>query len=260
MSPRRTNARDIRTTRGVSKMKTTGMLAVIVALLLGGGTTAIAQTAPGEPRAFLNISVGGQVQSRTFSETTTFVLFNETGSIVSNQTVGGGLVFDATFGYHVWNAVAFAVGVSTFNGSGEAAVVASIPSSIFIGLPVVWTFGPSDYGDLSQTNTAVNFLVVFVAPVSDRFDVAISAGPSVIRVKQEVASATANINSTATINSQSGTTAKAGTVGLDLSYRMNNRYSLGGFLRYMGGVVDLPAVPDMSVGGFQAGGGIRFRF
>jgi hypothetical protein len=241
-------------------MKTTGIMTMIAALVLGSTTTVGAQTAPGEPGMFLNVSIGGQVQSRRFSEATTFVLFDETGSIVSDQTVGGGLVFDATFGYHLSQALAVAVGVSTFNGSGEAAVAASIPSSIFVGLPTVKTFPAEEYGDLSQTTTAINFMVVFVAPVSDRFDIAISAGPSVISVKQEVASATVDINSVATINSESGTTAKAGSVGLDLAYRMSDRYSVGGFVRYLGGVVDLPAVPDMAVGGFQAGGGIRLRF
>ena len=230
--------------------KTMAIIVMVGAITLGGATTARPQTTPREARVFANISVGRLVQSRTFSVTSTFVLFDETGAVASNQTVGSEVVFDASVGYHVWNTVAFAGGISAFNGSGEGAVAVSIPSPLFVGLPTVKTFGPSNYGDLSQMNVAVNFLVVLVAPVSDRFDLSIFAGPSVIRVKQEVASATVNVDSTATIISESRTTAKAGTAGVDLSYRMNDRYRVGGFVRYLGGQVDLPSVPKMNVGGF----------
>ena len=41
---------------------------------------------------------------------------------------------------------------------------------------------------------------------------------------------------------------------------MNDRYSVGGFVRYAGGEVDLPSVAKLKIGGVQAGGGIRFRF
>jgi hypothetical protein len=44
-----------------------------------------------------------------------------------------------------------------------------------------------------------------------------------------------------------------------LIYRRNNRYGFGGFVRFLGGEVDLPSVPNMKVGGFEIGGGIRIR-
>jgi len=57
-----------------------------------------------------------------------------------------------------------------------------------------------------------------------------------------------------------GNTWKAGTIGVDLNYRMNDRYSLGGFVRYAGGKVDLPSVSDLKIGGVQVAGGVRIRF
>ena len=240
--------------------KTTTIIAMIGALTLGTALTAQAQTAPYEPVMFVNISVGGQFQSRDFSSVATFPLFDETGTVTANQTIGSGFVFDATAGHRFARRFAGAIGVSTFNGSGEAASVASIPSPLFVGKPTIKNFSPEDYGDLNQTNVAINFQVVYMWPLSDRFDLQLSGGPTIIHVSQDIASATPEENSTATIESQSATSGKAGNVGVDLAYKLNNRYGVGGFVRYLGGQVDLPAVENFTVGGVQAGGGIRIRF
>ena len=64
----------------------------------------------------------------------------------------------------------------------------------------------------------------------------------------------------AAVVTESKTTPKAGNVGLELGYRMSDRYGLGGFVRYAGGKVDLPSVPNLTVGGVQVGGRMRFWF
>ena len=104
-----------------------------------------------------------------------------------------------------------------------------------------WSFRPQAYGDLKQSTVAINFQIVWMRPLTDRFDLSVFGGPSIIRVKQDIASATAEDRIPCpTIESQSETTGKAGTVGVDLSYRLNDRYGVGGFVRYAGGAVDLP--------------------
>jgi hypothetical protein len=240
--------------------KTTTIIAMIGALTLGTAWSARAQTAGAEPKMFVNVSAGGQLQSREFSSHATFELFNETGTVDANQNIGSGFVFDATAGYHFSRRFAGAIGVSTFNGSGEAASVAAIPSALFFGKPTIKNFSASDYGDLSQSNVAINFQIVYAWPLTSRLDLALSAGPSIIHVSQDIASATPVENSTATIEKQSATTGKSGNAGIDLTYRLNNRYGVGGFVRYLGGEVDLPAVENLKVGGTQVGGGIRIRF
>jgi hypothetical protein len=243
--------------------KTTTIIAMITGFALGTAITARAQTpatTPADPNMFISVSGGGQFQSRTFSESTTFSLFGDTGTVNANQTVGSGFVFDASVGYRLWRRLSVAVGVSTFRGSGAAAAVVAVPDPLFFNKPKIKTFSPSDYGDLSQTDTAVNFQVVWIKPLTNKLDLWLFAGPSVIRVKQEIASATETANAVAAIKSESASTAKAGTVGADLSYRLNERYSVGGFVRYAGGEVDLPSVAKLKVGGVQAGGGVRFRF
>ena len=239
--------------------KTTTIIAMIGGLALGSALPARAQTSS-DPSMFVSISGGGQLQSRDFSPTTTFTLFDETGFVTANQTVGTGFVFDASVGYRVWHRISAAIGVSTFHGTGTAAAIASVPNPLFRGKPSTKTFAPSDYGDLSQTDTAINFQAVWIKPLTDKLDLWFFIGPSVIRVKQDLASATETAAATASVKTESKTTAKAGTIGVDLNYKLTDRYSVGGFVRYAGGEVDLPSAPKLKIGGAQAGGGIRVRF
>jgi hypothetical protein len=243
--------------------KTTSIIAMIATLTLGTALTVRAQTpstTPADPAMFVSVSGGGQFQSHDFTETTTFTLSNEAGTVTANQTVGSGFVFDASVGYRVWRRLSVAVGVSTFHGSGGAAAIAAVPNPLIFGQPTIKTFPASDYGDLSHTDTAVNFQAVWIKPLTNKLDLWLFGGPSIIHVNQEVASATETQNPIATIEKDSGTTGKAGTIGVDLNYRLNARYSVGGFVRYAGGKVDLPSVSDLTVGGAQVGGGVRFRF
>ena len=240
-------------------IKTTTTIAMIAGLLLSTAFTAHAQ-ATDEPNMFLSISGGGQFQDRTFSEVSTFSLFDDTGTVTANQTVGSGFVFDANVGYRVWNQVFVALGVSSFHGKGTAESLVAIPDPLRRGVSTFKSFSASDYGDLSQTNTAINFQVVWIKPLTDKLDLWLFAGPSIIHVSQEIASATETQNSTATTKDESVTTAKAGTVGIDLGYKLNERSSVGGFVRYLGGEADLPSVSKLKIGGVQVGGGIRFRF
>jgi hypothetical protein len=240
--------------------KTTTIIAMIGSFLLGTALTAQAQAAADAPPIFVNVSAGGQFQGHEFSSIATFELFNETGTVTGNQTVDGGFVFDATVGYRVKPTIAGAIGVSTFNGGGSAAAIAAVPNPAVFGRPTIVAFPADAYGDANQSNVAINFQIVWLRPLTDRFDLAVFAGPSILHVKQDVASATPTQNTAATLESQSKTTGKAGTVGVDLAYRLNDRYGIGGFIRYLGGQVDLPAVENLTVGGVQAAGGIRIRF
>ena len=238
---------------------TTTMIAMIGSLMLGGASAARAQTpAASDTTLFVNISVGAQFQNRDFSSLTTYDLFDQTGSVTANQTLGSGFVFDATGGYRLWPSIAAAVGVSTSSGSGDAAALLAVPNPLFRGRP---TLTAISYDDLKQSTVAINFQIVFMRPITDRLDLSIFGGPSVVRVKQDLAGAVPSATSAATaVESQSKTTAKAGTVGADLSYWLNDRYAVGGFVRYAGGQVDLPAVSNLTFGGAQAAGGIRIRF
>jgi hypothetical protein len=242
--------------------KTTSIIAMIVVFALNGVSAARAQQTSQQPetKTFVSISAGGQFGSQTFSSSSTFPLYGETATTATNQAVGGGFVFDASGSYRVWRNLAVGIGIWTFNGSGTAAGVASIPDPLQTGHPTIVNGTASD---LKQTDVGVNFQAVWVQPVTDRIDVAIFGGPTLIHVSQDVATMTIASNAqtaTMTTSSQSGTTGKAGNVGVDASYKLTKRYRAGVFIRYAGGTINLPIIGDLTVGGAQLGGGVRIRF
>jgi hypothetical protein len=239
--------------------KTTSIIAMSGALTVSTVLTVQAQTPQAESPYHVNVSVGGQFQSHEFSPVTTFELYNETGTVTANQTIGGGFVFDISGGYRFWRNVSGAVGVSTFNGSGEAAAIAAIPDPAVAGQPTLKEFDPSAFGDLSRTTVAVNFQAVWTRPINDRFDVAVFGGPSILNVSQDLPSVTPDAAANPLVISESATGA-GGNVGVDVAYRVNARYRVGAFVRYLGGSVDLPSVADLTVGGVEVAGGIRLRF
>jgi hypothetical protein len=240
--------------------KTMTIIAMIAGLMLGTALTARAQTPAAGNDMYASVSVGGQFQSRTISETTTFSLFNEDGVVTANQTVGNGFVFDATGGYRIRGRFFVALGLTTFTGKGSAAAIAAIPDPLVFGRPTIKTLTADDFDDVHQTNVAINFQAVWMMPITDKFDLAFFGGPSLIHVKQDLASVTESADATATVKSEGKLTGKAGSAGVDLSYRWNERYSFGAFVRYEGGEANLPSVPNLKVGGVQVAGGVRYRF
>ena len=145
-------------------------------------------------------------------------------------------------------------------GSADGAITASVPHPLFHDRPLR-TSATAD--GLKHSEKAVHLQALWTMPVTDKIDASFSIGPSFINVSQELVSgitvAAGTQNSTPVIETQSGT-AKGFHVGADLSYMLNPRYGVGGFIRYVGGSVDLPSAPDLKVGGFQVGGGARLRF
>jgi hypothetical protein len=261
MIARVTEARDFTRATRRSMKKTTSIFAILAGLVFSAPGVAGAQTASQpDSNIFVNVSVGDQFQSHTLNTNDVVNVFGEDGTASAAQNVGRGFVFDATGGYRVWNRISIAVGISTFGGSGNAAVAAAIPDRLRFN-----SFTPfsGTVSDLKQSDVAVNFQAVWDRAITDRVTLLVFGGPSIIHVKQDIASVSvdpATGNASTAADTQSGTTGKAGSVGADVAYKVSDRYGVGVFVRYLGGSVDLPAAPSMKVGGAQAGAGIRIHF
>jgi len=241
--------------------KRTNIIILIVGFSLTGASAARAQgTSAPESNIFVNISAGGQVSTHTFTDSSTFLDFEETGTVAANQAVNRGGLVDVSGGYRVWRTVAVGIGLWTSWVSGAAAATAAIPGPLFFGQFKTVALTVSD---LKQTDVGLDLQVTWTGAITDRIDVAVSGGPSIIHVSQQIGSITVasnTQNATASVVSQSKTTAKAGNVGVDVGYKLTGRYGAGVFVRYAGGAVNLPAVQNLKVGGVQVGGGVRLRF
>lgn len=230
--------------------------ASIIALAAGLTAAASGVAAQGiDPKAYVDVNVGGQTQSVTIASSSTFSLYGETGATSSSQTVGRGLVFDAGAGGFVRKNFSIGVLVSMFTRAPTGTVFVATPDPIAFNSLAVVTASPK----LTQTDLGAHIKLAYLMPVNDRTVVTISAGPSFVRVSKEIATVsltggTAQIG----IASQSGSAVGA-HAGLDVNYLFTPRLGAGLFVRYVAAHVDLPAASGVKVGGFQGGLGLRIR-
>jgi hypothetical protein len=237
--------------------KRMSIVAITAGAVLMGASSARAQQAPAN---FVNVSVAGQVTKSNFTNTVTFSDFGETGTVVTNQAVGQGFVFDVRGGRLLWGNFGIGVGLWVGHENGASAATAAIPDPLVAGRFATVT---STANDLKQTTVGVDVQLVWMTTIRKRFGVALAVGPSIVHVSQDVGSITVapgTQNATPSSSTESATTGKAGNASLDLSYMVNDRYGAGVFMRYAGGEADLPSAPKLKVGGLQLGGGLRVRF
>jgi hypothetical protein len=233
--------------------KTTSIVALAAGLLLGGAAAARAQTP--DPKAYAELSIAGQMQSNTVSSSSTFSLFGETGATSFTQTVGNGLVFDGGGGYFVRKNLAIGGSVSMFTRSPAGTVSISTPDPIAFNSFTVTSAEPK----LTHTELGMHVRVSYRVPIADKIDATIYGGPSFIRLSKQIASGTVT-NGTSQITTETQTGMGVGVHGgVDLAYLFTPQVGGGIFVRYVGATVDLPAA-SVSVGGLQAGLGLRLRF
>ena len=241
--------------------KMTSVLVMMAGLATMVASEAQAQTKPAPASAgFVNITGGAQPQRRDLGKTDTFTLYDEKATLSSTQPIANGVFFDVSGGYRVWHGLAVGLGYSSFSTTSTATVVATIPNPLFFDqLKTVNSTATS----LEHTERGIHLQAVWFVPVTDKIDVALSAGPSFIQVKQHLVSSvtvpagTQNVN--VVIGSEEGN-AKGVNVGFDGTYLITRNVGVGLMIRYAGGSLDLPSAPGLSVGGFQAGLGARLRF
>jgi hypothetical protein len=245
-----------------SMTKTMHIAAMVVGLLAAGASAAGAQTLnptmDGGP--FISVAVGGQPQTRSFSNAGTFPSFGETGQFQVNQNIGRAFVADVSGGYLFGKHLGVGVGVWLARSKSAVAASVAIPDPLFFGR---FTNVSLDDEDQKASTIGVNLMLIWTQPISNKLDATISLGPTFTRTSVDVGSVNVAANSqtgTLSFESQSATSAKGGNLGLDLDYRVNEQYSVGVFGRYAGTEVNLPAVEKLKVGGLQVGGIVRYRF
>jgi hypothetical protein len=217
---------------------------------------------------FVNVNGGYQIISRDFESSASFTVYEEPASLTASQSLSSEFVFDASAGYRVRKNLAIGLGFSNYITEGNVDVVARIPHPLFFDqLRTVTITAPG----AKHSSLAIHIMAVWVWPYTDKIDFAISGGPSIVAVKQDLLSAvnivpeTGPSFSSPTIDRITVTEQRKTTVGLnagfDANYMINTRYGVGGAVRYVVASVDLPGLSaSLTVGGFQILGGLRLRF
>ncbi len=230
---------------------------IALALMVAATARAQGQTSP-DNRFLLNVSVGGQVQSHSFTTANTFPMFDETASFSAAHKVGAGFLFDINGEYPVWRRIAVAAGFDTFHKSNAASLTATIPSALFYNSPTTTVVNTSN---LAHTEVAFNLSAVYRLPVTSKVEVALFVGPSFIHTGQDLVQSIDVpdlVTPTPLVTHQSAT-ATGYNVGFDARYRMTNRYAVGLFVRDVSGKARLESA-TVKVGGAQVGAGVRVGF
>lgn len=253
-------------------MRTTTRLSLVLLVLLALAPRADAQILQWDDRGYFTISLGVQPQSRSFTQTSTPVIYEENATITIPHAISSGLFFDVSGGARVWQNFGAGIAYSRFTDKESPTLTAQIPNPLFFAFPRSVSL---QTGELKREESAVHVQFLWMLPVSNKIEIAGFFGPSFYNVKQGLAtlSLTDIIEGpppfgTVTVRqatlSQADESKTGFNVGLDGTYRITNLYGVGGFIRFAGTSIDL-ALPGggtetVDVGGLQLGGGLRIRF
>lgn len=231
----------------------------MVVLLAGGARLSQAQ-GPADTKMFASIEFGAQPTQRTATSAASFSLYDETATVTTTQPIHNGPIFGGSVGYRVNPAFGIAGGITVFKArTADATVTASIPDPLIYGNPKNVVTSATG---LSHSQLGIHFQALWFHPLSDTFELVLGAGPSIVNVSHDVATAsvaTGTQNVTTAVTSQSGK-AFGFNVGGEGNYKISEKTLLGVFVRYVTAKTDLDSVTDLKVGGVQAGVGLRLRF
>jgi hypothetical protein len=241
-------------------MKKTTIAVVSIGVYLAFAGIARAQGPAPTKNIFLDVNFGVQANSQKLNISTTPVIYGEIAFIDSSQEFKASPLLDVTAGYRVWKDLSVALGLTTtFNKSTPATVSASIPSPVFFDRRVVTN---ATVTDLNHKERSAQLLVMWSSPITDKIDGTVMAGPSFIKVFQGVPlTSVAAGTQTPTFSVDEKTATKTGLMfGGDVTFLLRPKMGIGVMARYTAAKVELAGVPDVRVGGFQLGGGLRLRF
>ena len=236
---------------------TTGVL--LGALLSAGPAGAQA------PGGFLSINGIYPVSDpATFDKTIESALYEESAEYRVAYEPANRIFADATVGARIWQGLAAAVSVSFLDTHSRTLVSGSVPSPLIFDNPRTVSFT----GEVKYRQMDVHLQAVYFLPTPDAIDIALSAGPSLLRVSRDSVSSprlgpetfpfeTIGITGLDTTSvRESGIGAN---VGVDIAFMPVRIFGVGIFARYVTGSVDAGS-REIDAGSLQAGAGLRFRF
>ena len=247
-------------------------------LVLGMAAAAHAQSppaprpqppAPRLPAGFLSLNAGAQLLRSDLQSNVTFQLYTEEADFNADYDAPAGPVIDLGGGVRVWRQLALGAAVTRFQAQGQSALDARLPHPFFVGRDRELT---ESVPELDRVETAVHVQVSWLVPVEDRVTLAVFGGPTVFRIEQDVITGLdlretfpfdeVELASAATAQRDEGTVGFH--AGADVTYRITRRIGVGAVARFSRGTVTLATgggqQSDVTVGGFQLTGGLRWLF
>jgi hypothetical protein len=221
---------------------------------------ASAQTMQWTDKGYVAINGGAQIRSGNVTVTTTPQIYGEQANIATTSKIKSGGFFDLGGAYRVWGHNLLAgLSYSHTSSNSNGTINASIPDPVQFGSPRPFS---SSVGSLKHSENQIHLDAIWMMPVAEKLDVGVFAGPSIFLVKQGTIG---NLNVTEpgpTVTAQVGSSSKAAVginLGADLQYMVARKIAVGGLARYSWGRAKIGS-GKVTAGGFQIGGGLRYRF
>jgi hypothetical protein len=213
-------------------------------------------------KAYVTITGGGQAGSHSLTVQPAFTLYDEDSTLTSTQKAGGGPFIDIGGGYKVWQNLVLALSYSHVGGDNDAAIAAQVPDPVLFDHPRGVT---TSLSGAKHSENAVHISAVWMVPVTDKIDVGVAAGPTIFMIRQDVPSGLTVTEPGPTVTNVTSAKAKKTTggfhLGVDVTYLLTKQIGAGLLARYTFGSINLPEATDsLTVGGFQLGVGLRYRF
>ncbi len=245
------------------------VLGLLALPALAGAQTAGGQAAaPASERGFVAAHVGGQAGSTDLTDGFTFPQYDETGTVSIRQGYGGGAIFNIEGGFRVTGAIFAGIALSAGSSRVDTNVDASIPHPLIFDRPRT----ASLTSEQDHSETAFHLFARYRIPVNEQITVGISAGPSFIRVRQDLVTTVSfqeggapftTVTLTGTGEREETATVATANVGANVTYRIAEAFGVDGFFRYARGATDVDGAGgsvEIKGGGTQFGIGIQYRF
>jgi hypothetical protein len=244
------------------------LTATLLVITLAAARPAVAQSRAWPERVWFSVSGGVQPTVNSFSDTFDVPLNVETETVSIDYPVTGGAVVAASGGYRVWKRLALGIGVTWHDRRANASVDARIPHPFFDNQlrPVEGTT------PATRHEVGAHLLIGWMMPLTDRFRLLITAGPSVLSVGQTLVTGvefsetypydTATFRSATTSNA---TVRVPGfNAGADLFWMFSRRVGAGGLVQITRARAkertESGRTVPVDAGGVQAGAGLRVVF
>ena len=222
-------------------------------------------------RFALHVNFGYQFGSNEVREDIEFRAYGETVRFQVLHDITGGAAVDAGGFIQMWEQLSVGATFSQTKRTDTTTVTGTVPHPIQAGLDR--SVAP-EVVDLSRRERATHFHIAWLIPVPqvEKLDIRVMAGPTYFNVTQssvtgvtvsEAGPPFETVNVDAVVTGDLVKNGWGGHIGADISYMISTYVGVGGFVRFAGGSVDLPkgdTSVTTNVGGFQSGGGVRFRF
>lgn len=225
----------------------------------------------GKLTAFVNF--GFQAGSGDLSQTLSPVIYDEPASIDIAQTFESGPLVDVGAEYMLFGKWGVGLAYNHTSGDGDASISGAIPNPLYANQPRAVALTAAG---LTHSEDAVHLDLLYRFAATPKIDVTVGVGPTFFAMKQEFVTTFAvtetspdpgpYVNPSVTPTVTGVKKSPVGfNIGADVTYMVTDKFGAGLLLRFAHAnpTLDVPNTPsgvDVRAGGFQIGGGIRYRF